>query len=194
MIRLTRLVHDLLQTHLRPGGRALDLTAGNGHDTAAMARAVGPDGRVWAFDVQDQALQATRRRLDAEGLALRVTLIQADHKDWPHHAPEAACGLDAAVANLGYLPGGDKSTVTCAASSVPALEAAWNALRPGGLQAVTIYRGHPGGAEEDAAISAWAAGLPDVRWHDPSPPHGPRLLVACRPDTATLSAAESPHR
>lgn len=181
MHRLTETVHTLLATQVRPGDRALDLTAGNGHDTAALARLVGPDGLVWAFDVQPAALTATRARLEAAGLLGQVRLIQSDHRHWLRHAPEAQGLITAAVANLGYLPGSDQSTITRPESSVPAIETAWQALRPGGLLTVLIYRGHPGGAEEDAAIATWAARTGSPVWHDPAPPRGPRLLVLRRP-------------
>lgn len=44
--------HSLLRQALKAGGRALDATAGNGHDTLLLAQLVGETGRVWAFDVQ----------------------------------------------------------------------------------------------------------------------------------------------
>ena len=37
---------------LRPGDMAVDATAGNGADTLALARMVGPRGVVHAIDVQ----------------------------------------------------------------------------------------------------------------------------------------------
>jgi predicted methyltransferase len=186
LTRLTHILHARLAEHLRPGDLALDLTAGNGHDTAALARLVGPTGFVWSFDLQATALAATRRRLAAEGLESRTALIQADHRHWASHAPQAIGALAAVVANLGYLPGGDKSIITTPDSSLPALQTAWHALRPGGLLGVIIYRGHPGGLEEDHAISAWTATLSvPVHWNDPAPPQGPRLLTLVRPGLAT---------
>lgn len=182
MIRLTTLVHHLLAQHLRAGDHALDLTAGNGHDTLALARLVGAGGQVWAFDLQPAALEATRQRLLRCGCAEQVKLIQANHRDWPTHLPGGIRNLAAVVANLGYLPGSDQTVITSPDATLPALEAAWSALRPGGLLAVTIYRGHLGGLEEDSAIAAWVKSLPvAAEWHDPAPPRGPRLLILRRP-------------
>ena len=42
---------SLIEGRLKSGGRALDGTAGNGHDTLLLARLAGEDGIVWAFDV-----------------------------------------------------------------------------------------------------------------------------------------------
>ena len=55
--------HSLLRQALKAGGRALDATAGNGHDTLLLAQSVGETGRVWAFDVQSKALVQTQGRL-----------------------------------------------------------------------------------------------------------------------------------
>ena len=56
---LTRIAQAAVGAALGDGARAIDATMGNGHDTLFLARAVGPQGRVIAFDVQDAALAAT---------------------------------------------------------------------------------------------------------------------------------------
>ncbi len=43
--------------------------------------------------------------------------------------------------NLGYLPGSDKATTTQRASTLQALQAAFEVLRPGGLLSVMAYTG-----------------------------------------------------
>lgn len=48
-----------------PGAIVVDATAGGGVDTLFLARIVGPGGRVYAFDVQAEALARTRARLEA---------------------------------------------------------------------------------------------------------------------------------
>lgn len=147
---------------LRPGDRALDGTAGNGHDTAHLARLVGPEGRVFAWDVQAAAIESTRARLLAEGLEGRATLNLGGHEglgDWLDAAP-GRVPLRAAMFNLGYLPGGDRALVTRPGATLPALEAAFARLeRGGGVLTVVAYPGHLGGAEEAEAVSAWALGL-----------------------------------
>ena len=55
--------HQWASEVLTPGGAAIDATTGNGHDTLFLARQVGPDGHVFGFDIQEQAIQNTRRRL-----------------------------------------------------------------------------------------------------------------------------------
>jgi hypothetical protein len=58
-----RWAHLLMEDRLRAGDAVIDATAGNGHDTLFLARLVGETGRVWAFDVQEAAINETRRRL-----------------------------------------------------------------------------------------------------------------------------------
>ena len=50
--------HRLLAQATPAGGTAIDATAGNGHDTLFLAQCVGANGRVYAFDIQPQALAA----------------------------------------------------------------------------------------------------------------------------------------
>ena len=48
---------------LRPGDVAVDATMGNGKDTQFLCELVGETGRVYAFDVQEEALERTAARL-----------------------------------------------------------------------------------------------------------------------------------
>jgi hypothetical protein len=75
------------------------------------------------------------------------------------------------VVNLGYLPGGDKSITTSPAGTVPAMRDALQLLRPGGLLVAVLYSGHPGGAEETAAVRTFAAALSRGSWQiEETPP------------------------
>ena len=37
----------------------IDATMGNGYDTVYLAKKVGPKGKVYAFDVQEEAIKST---------------------------------------------------------------------------------------------------------------------------------------
>lgn len=56
------------------------------------------------------------------------------------------------VFNLGYLPDGDPTVITKGTSTLEAIEAALSITETGGGGAVLSYYGHPGGAEEKAAV------------------------------------------
>ena len=146
---------------LPAGALTLDATLGNGHDTLFLAQHVGPSGHVFGFDVQAAALETTRQRLADAGLLDRATLFQQGHEHLAAALPAEHHGqLRAAMFNLGYLPGSDKSCITQPATTLRALDAVLPLLAPGGRLSVVLYAGHPGGAAEAAAVQQWAEGLP----------------------------------
>ncbi|MFO1448768.1 MAG: class I SAM-dependent methyltransferase [Opitutaceae bacterium] len=185
---LLRLAQSTVARVLTPGCWAVDATAGRGSDTCFLAHAVGPEGRVVAFDLQAEALASTRERLERESLVDRVHLVHASHARLSEHLPELARGRLAAVMfNLGYLPkGGSPLLITRPESTLLALEQACSELRPGGVLSVVSYRGHPGGAEEDAAVAHFFASRPSS-WlthlhHPPAPSETtPVLRLAIAP-------------
>ena len=151
----------LLEDRLRPGDWVVDATLGNGHDTLFLSRQVLPYGRVFGFDVQTAAVEATRARLRAADVPEEAfTLFAAGHERLGEALPAEARGRLAAVMfNLGYLPGSDKQCITRTETTLAAVAQALEWLRPGGLLTVAVYPGHEGGAEEGRALALWAAGL-----------------------------------
>ncbi|QDU51520.1 class I SAM-dependent methyltransferase [Gimesia panareensis] len=155
MTRLTDQAHELISQVLHPGETAVDATAGNGHDTCFLCQTVGPTGRVYAIDVQLAALDQTAALL-AESGCFQCELICSDHSLFNEIIPAEHRGATGAIMfNLGYLPGGDHSLITQRASTLKALEAAIDYLRPGGILTILAYPGHPGGDTETAAIREW---------------------------------------
>jgi SAM-dependent methyltransferase len=151
------LSHFYLRQRVRPGDLVLDATCGNGLDTLLLAELVGEGGRVWAFDLQPRAIEATRELLDGHGRLGSVELIEAGHERLGEFVPD---GLAAVVFNLGYLPGGGANPlITAPDSTVSALQQAAQLLKPGGLITVSLYTGHPGGPEEALAVEQWGAEL-----------------------------------
>jgi predicted methyltransferase len=57
------------------GAHVADIGAGAGWFTTRLARRVGPNGMVYAQDVQPQMLQAIRRRVQREGLRNVTTVL-----------------------------------------------------------------------------------------------------------------------
>jgi predicted methyltransferase len=153
--RLTEMAHRLLMERVKEGDTVVDATAGNGHDTVFLAQLVGEDGRVHAYDIQAAAIEATAARLEQAGLRERVMLHHTSHAD----IAVLSEPLQAVVFNLGYLPGSDKTIITQATSTLQAVQAALAKLVPGGMVLLVIYRGHPGGEEEAAAIEAYVKKL-----------------------------------
>lgn len=150
------LVQQFLSCSVQSGGTSVDATAGRGNDTLFLARLTGPEGRVFSFDIQEDALLSTRALLESAGMADRVTLIKAGHENMERYVSGP---VDSVIFNLGYLPGGKHSFITKPDSTVRALQAALRLLRAGGRAGLVIYTGHPGGMEEYEAVEKTSAGL-----------------------------------
>lgn len=160
--RPTQLAHLLLSMAIGPGDVVIDATAGNGHDTLFLASCVGEAGRVLAFDIQAPAIESTRRRVEAAGVAGRVRLFHESHVKMEAYAE--AGSVAAILFNLGYLPGQDKSVLTKHASTLAALEASGRLLMPGGALSVICYPGHAEGAVEAGRVESWLEEKASAGW------------------------------
>lgn len=154
--KMTEYAHDWLARVVQAGDVVIDATCGNGYDALFLAQAVGDEGRVYAFDIQEQALATTEERLRAADALQQVTLIHDSHAHVQQYVPHR---VKAILFNLGYLPGGDKDITTTVESSLIAIQAGLELLEVGGVLVVVVYPGHTAGAVERAAIDPWAAGL-----------------------------------
>ena len=76
MIDLLELHKYFILNHLREGDVAVDFTMGNGHDTEFLCRTVGETGRVYAFDIQAQAVESTRRNLEVLSSFLKPAICR----------------------------------------------------------------------------------------------------------------------
>lgn len=70
--------------------KVADVGAGGGWFTIRLAQRVGPNGRVFAEDVQPQMIESTKRRVANQGMSDRVTFILGTTED-----PQLPTGLDA---------------------------------------------------------------------------------------------------
>lgn len=164
---------------------AVDGTCGNGHDSLFLAQSLksvskGKAFGLWAFDVQQEAIEATRAAMANEGYASHISLVAQCHSKLtealsrPEYCPPSLAALPlepleglriaAAMYNLGFLPRSDKRVTTLAATTLVSLESAAAALLPQGVLAVHAYGGHPGGQEELEAVSHWYSRLPFDEW------------------------------
>lgn len=122
--------------HIADGSKVADIGAGAGWFTIRLARRVGPNGHVYAQDVQRQMLEAIRRRVSREGLQNVETRLGSGSDP---NLPEA--GLDAIVVVDAYQEVEDRVTF---------LKNLARSLKPNGLIGVVNYkpgRGGPGPAE-----------------------------------------------
>lgn len=111
-----------------------DIGAGGGWFTVPLARRVGPNGLVYAQDVQTQMLEAIRRRVDREGLT-NVRTLKGDTAN-PRLPPDS---VDAALIVDVY----HEFEIENAAG--PMLRSVAAALRPGGRLGVIEFTKAGGG-------------------------------------------------
>lgn len=68
----------LYEADIRPGAHVVEGGTGSAALTCALARAVGPEGRVYSYELRPESLAVARRNIDAAGVADRVEFREAD--------------------------------------------------------------------------------------------------------------------
>ena len=159
--QITEYCHRFLSEYISEGDICIDATAGNGSDTEFLCRMVGETGKVYAFDIQRQALENTREKLERAGFPERAELICSGHERMDEHVAEKAAAV---VFNLGYLPGGDHALATKAETSLEAVKAAMTLLKPGGVISLCIYSGGDTGYEERDVLLGWLKDADPRKW------------------------------
>ncbi|MCA1032456.1 methyltransferase domain-containing protein [Bacillus timonensis] len=164
--RILPFARSLLQTAIKEGDIVVDATMGNGHDTLFLAKLVGETGKVFSFDIQDDALTNTTLRLEENQLSKRVYLHLKSHSELENTIPKQLHGsITGAIFNLGYLPGGKKEIVTKPDSTIAAIEQLLNVLSPEGIIVLVIYHGHEEGAFERDELLKYVSTIDQQRAH-----------------------------
>ena len=154
-----KFVQDFLTSRLAEPKLLVDATCGNGGDTAFLCGLTTPAGRVLAFDVQPEAIRSTRTRLEQANVpAERYELVCGSHADLLQYVQPGTA--DAVMFNFGWLPGADHGVFSTAQSSIPALQAALQAVRPGGIVSAILYSGAVIGSDEKQAVLRFLRALP----------------------------------
>lgn len=160
--QITRWCQEMIHFQVPEGGIYIDATMGNGNDTLFLCRLAGESGRVYAFDVQENALKSTRKRLESQGVLDRAELILDGHENMDKYIGENSA--DAVCFNFGYLPGGDHRISTRAGTSIEAIRKALNILKTGGMMSLCIYSGGDTGFEEKTRILEYLRKLPPEKY------------------------------
>lgn len=150
------MAHDFLAQVITKDDVVVDATMGNGHDTLFLAKLAK---QVYAFDIQEQALEKTRQRIQEAGFT-NVELILQGHETVDQYVSD----VKAAIFNLGYLPSADKSIITQPQTTIEALDKLCQMLVKGGRIAIMIYYGHEGGDIERDAVMDYVSQLPQQEY------------------------------
>ena len=156
MKRPLEMAHDFLAQVITQEDIVVDATMGNGHDTLFLAKLAK---QVYAFDIQEQALEKTSQRLQEAGLT-NAELILQGHET----VDQFVTKVKAAIFNLGYLPSADKSIITQPQTTIEALDKLCQMLAKGGRIAIMIYYGHEGGDIERDAVMDFVSQLPQQEY------------------------------
>ena len=139
--------HLLLSSLITKDDIVVDATMGNGHDTVYLA---GLSKHVYAFDIQEQALRETKKRVDENGCK-NVSLILDSHLNIQKHVDS----FKGVVFNLGYLPNGNKEITTKSDVTLETLQLLIPNMHANDFIMLVIYIGHPEGSKESKAIDAY---------------------------------------
>lgn len=143
--------HEYARIVVNEGDTVVDATMGNGNDTVFLAELVGKSGKVYAFDIQCEALKNTSEKLSQKNLEERCVLISDSHDKMADYVKEP---VRLVMFNLGYRPGGDHSISTTGETTMRAVHAAMEKLAVHGLIIIVIYHGGDTGfAERDYILN-----------------------------------------
>lgn len=154
---------------------AVDMTVGAGNDSKYILENTGVK-KLYGFDIQEDA---KKRALELIGEDLRFNFILDSHANIDKYIKE---GIDLAIYNLGYLPGGNKEITTEHESTIESLEKTLKLLNKDGIVVLTIYPGHPAGKIESEKIENYLKSL-DQRKYEvikiayPNRPNKPPYII-----------------
>ncbi|QWB95737.1 class I SAM-dependent methyltransferase [Mycoplasmatota bacterium] len=169
---MTSIAHLYLSHLIDKDDIVIDATMGNGYDTLFLAKHAK---KVYAFDIQKQALESTSLRLSKHQID-NVDLILDSHENFSTYVDT----FQGVIFNLGYLPHGDKSITTKAQSTIKTIAQMLLKLDQHGYMIIVIYPGHPEGASESNEINHFLETLDtkkykiiktDLSYQDNLPPY-----------------------
>ena len=168
MTDLLGLQKKFILEHLREGDVAVDFTMGNGHDTVFLSKTVGESAKVYAFDIQPDALASTEQNLIESSCPFNWHLVCASHDRADEYVKEP---IKAGMFNLGYLPGANRKQLTTKReTTLPAVRKAIGMLGEDAVLCVAVYPGHEEGRLEGLelikyfeSLSRFEYGITEIR-------------------------------
>lgn len=148
MIKLSRLI---MENYLLENDIVIDATCGNGNDTLYLAKSVGSNGKVYAFDIQQEAIENTQKLLDENNIK-NVILNKVSHELILDKISADKGKVSVVIFNLGYLPSGNKKITTVSNTTINAINASIASLKIGGIVVLVVYTGHEEGMLESLAV------------------------------------------
>ncbi|WP_250277723.1 class I SAM-dependent methyltransferase [[Clostridium] colinum] len=149
-INTTKLAKDFIKENVQSKDVVIDATMGRGNDTLFLRQLVGNDGFVYAFDIQEEALISTKKKLEENNLYNNVSLILDGHENIDKYIKQS--NISCVVFNFGYLPKANHNIATKPHTSIIAIKKALEILKTKGIISLCVYQGGDTGFEEKQAI------------------------------------------
>lgn len=163
LLKFTKVCFEILSKYVSEGDTVIDATVGNGYDTDSLLQLVGSTGKVYAFDIQNEAIQNAKKLLNQNNrLQNNIEFINDSHSLIQQYVNES---VQAIVFNLGYLPGGNHNITTHADTTLAAIQQGLELLKINGIITILIYQGHQQGKIEKENIIQYAESLDSKKYH-----------------------------
>ena len=154
--KITEVNKIFLEKVIQKGDVVIDASMGNGYDTVYLGNLVGDSGKVYAFDVQEEAIKSTIKKVERDNMTSRVELILDGHENLDAYVKEE---VSCVVFNLGYLPRAKHIIITKPDTTLEAIKKSLKLLKPNGIISIAAYIGHEGGLEEKNYICEYLNSL-----------------------------------
>ena len=163
--RTTKFALSIAKQYISEGDVLIDATCGGGRDTLFLAK-LSPS-KLYAFDIQEEAVDKTRNLLSENGFSGQlhdgtIDIICDSHINMSEYVNEPVSVI---IFNLGYLPGGDRGITTCVSDTLKAVEEGAALLKKDGLICITMYPGHEEGRREKESLLSFASELDPKKYH-----------------------------
>ena len=143
MDKVLTFAKKLLKEKIDKNSIVVDATAGNGHDTLFLAKSAAK--KVYAFDIQTQAIENTTTLIAKNNVLDKCEIILDSHLNFDKYIEEK---ITAVIFNLGYLPNASHNITTTAEVTLPTIEKFLTKLASGGRIIIVVYWGHDNGKIE----------------------------------------------
>lgn len=134
----------------------VDATCGNGNDTLFLKELIDSKGKIFAFDIQKNAIEITKNKFKNQDYNFDIEFINDGHENIDYYIDQKVDGI---IYNLGFLPGSDKHIKTTKDTTIKSLKRSIEILAEGGLIVLVLYSEHEGGSIETKAVLNFASNL-----------------------------------
>ena len=110
------IIHKIIRERVQPGDLCIDATAGRGNAALFLAELVGETGHVTAFDIQQDAVDSTKKLLEEHGMTSRTDVLLKSHSEMDEVFEEGT--VSCITFNFGWLPKGDHNIFTNKSTSI----------------------------------------------------------------------------